>query len=113
MNSESLEFLQTVFARTTVGALALTALPVEQGSVLTCHVPLSLNSLLTEAVTRLQAINAVGTVSAFVGLATRRLGLTRYQRGSKADLLALPALFADIDRPPAETCSFLARFKPA
>src|SRR5256885_2049618 len=112
MTSESMEFIQTVFARSTVGAVALTALPVGQGSTLTCHIPHALPGLLTEALARLERINAAGTVSAFVGMATRRLGLTRYQRGGRADLLELPVLFADIDRPPTETYPFLSRFKP-
>ncbi len=113
MNAESLEFIQTLFSHVSVGAVALTALPVGQGSALTCHVPLALPTLLTQAVSRLQQRNMGGTASALVGIATRRPGLSRYQRGGKADLLQLPALFADIDRPPADVYALLSQFRPS
>src|SRR5258708_28745111 len=94
MNTESLEFIQTLFAHASVGAVALTALPAREGSALTCHVPLTLTTLLAETVSRLRVRNTNGTASALVGIATRRPGLTRYQRGGKTDLLQLPALYA-------------------
>jgi hypothetical protein len=116
MTSESLEFLNMLFARTQAGSIALTALPVGQGNALTCHVSypglFQNDRLLQQALSRLHAINIQGKASAVVGIATRRTGLTRYQRGSKADLVMLPALFADIDQPPAETVTFLTRFNP-
>jgi len=36
---------------------------------------------------------------AYYGLATRRSGLTRWQRGGKRELIELPVLFVDIDQP--------------
>ena len=56
----------------------------------------------------LRAANALGW-GAFVGIAARREGLTRWQRGGRQDLLALPALFVDIDRPPLEALRDLRR----
>ncbi len=112
MTSESLEFIDTLFARTSVGAMALTALPIYRPGAITCHVPLMRSTLLHEAVARLQERNREGGASAFVGIATRRPGLSRYQRGGKADLVELPALFADIDRPPAAVYPLLARCRP-
>src|SRR5258708_24438643 len=113
MNSESLEFIQTLFARSSVGAVALTALPREQGGAFTCHVPLTQSTFLTEAVSRLQMRNMNGAVSALVGIATRRPGLSRYQRGTKADLLELPALYADIDQPPSDVSPLLSHLQPS
>lgn len=112
MSSDSVEFITTLFARASVGAMALTALPADGRGAITCHVPLTHTTLLAEAVSRLHGRNERGAVNAFLGIATRRTGLTRYQRGGKADLLELPALFADIDRPPAEVYPLLARFRP-
>jgi hypothetical protein len=42
--------------------------------------------------------NALGW-GVYVAVAWRRPGLGRYQRGGKADLIALPALFVDVDHP--------------
>jgi len=38
---------------------------------------------------------------AYYGLATRRSGLTRWQRGDMKTLIEIPALIADIDEPPS------------
>ena len=47
----------------------------------------------------IQGTNALGW-GAYVGVGYRRCSLPRYQRGGKGHLLALPAIFADIDHPP-------------
>jgi hypothetical protein len=112
MTCESLEFIQTLFQRASVGAIALTAMPISPGKNPTCHVPLGLNTLLTQALNRLSVINQAGIFGGFVGMATRRLGLAPFQRGGKADLLDLPALFADVDRPPHELYPMLTHVKP-
>ncbi|MBN2470986.1 MAG: hypothetical protein JXN59_09695 [Anaerolineae bacterium] len=65
---------------------------------------------LVEALEALLAANAKGW-GAFVAVATRQPGLTRWQRGGKADLVALPALYVDIDRPPMEAIRDLRRVK--
>lgn len=43
--------------------------------------------------------NALGW-GAYTGIAYRQRQLSRYQRGGKEDLLALPAIYADVDRSP-------------
>ena len=54
---------------------------------------------LHDALERLHAANAMGW-GAYYGLATRRSGLTRWQRGDMKALVEIPALIADIDEPP-------------
>lgn len=48
---------------------------------------------------RLMEANQQGW-GAYIGIGYRKRQLSRYQRGGKRDILALPALFADIDRSP-------------
>lgn len=50
---------------------------------------------------------------AFVAVGLRRRGLTRYRRGNERDLLALPAVFVDVDDPSAETLARLRKMRPA
>lgn len=50
---------------------------------------------------------------AFVGMAWRRHNLGRWRRGGDADLLALPVLFADVDRPPPEAMPKILAYQPA
>lgn len=54
---------------------------------------------LTPALTHLLANQAEG-YGVFFGVATRRGNLGQYTRGGRADLMLLPAIFADVDRPP-------------
>jgi len=54
---------------------------------------------LQDALERLHAANAMGW-GAYFELATRRSGLTRWQRGDMKALVEIPALIADIDEPP-------------
>ncbi|MEM9955267.1 MAG: hypothetical protein AAF846_26910 [Chloroflexota bacterium] len=44
---------------------------------------------------------------AYVGIGYRKQDLGRYQRGGKEDILAIPALFADIERQPSVVASTL------
>ena len=44
---------------------------------------------------------------AYVGIGYRKRQLGRYQRGGKEDILAIPALFADIERHPTQVASIL------
>ena len=50
---------------------------------------------------------------AYVAVATRKTNLGRWRRGGQDDLLALPALFVDIDRPPDVVLRELRDFHPA
>jgi hypothetical protein len=54
----------------------------------------------------MQDSNAMGW-GAYVGIGYRKRALPRYQRGGKADILALPAIFADVDREPAQVIPML------
>src|SRR5690606_8190551 len=49
---------------------------------------------------------------AFVAIGLRRRGLSRWQRGRAEDVIALPALFVDIDDPSADTLTRLHQFNP-
>ena len=49
---------------------------------------------------------------AFVAIGLRRHGLTRYRRGSERDLLALPAVFVDVDDPSLEALARLRDMRP-
>jgi hypothetical protein len=58
------------------------------------------SAALHDALERLHAANVMGW-GAYYGLATRRPGLTRWQRGDMNALVEIPAIIADIDEPPA------------
>jgi hypothetical protein len=60
------------------------------------HIPLNQADDLHEALQRLQAANKLGW-GAYFAVGLRRQGLGRWQRGGKNDILALPALFVDLD----------------
>lgn len=50
---------------------------------------------------------------AFVAIGLRRRGLTRYRRGGERDLLALPAVFVDLDDITSESLTRLRNLRPA
>jgi hypothetical protein len=62
------------------------------------HVPLGNQRALELAMDRLLSANGRGW-GAFVGIAPRARDLGRWARGTRADLVALPALFIDVDQP--------------
>lgn len=49
---------------------------------------------------------------AFVAIGLRRRGLTRYQRGAEQDVLALPAVFVDLDDPTTNALTRLRGLRP-
>jgi hypothetical protein len=67
--------------------------------------------LLVDALVKLLAANRLGW-GAFVAVGLRRRGLTRYRRGSERDLLALPAVFVDVDDPSPEALGRLRTMHP-
>lgn len=80
--------------------LTLTAIhPTENKPVPSRHIRLGDTAALHDALERLHAANAMGW-GAYYGLATRRSGLTRWQRGDMKTLVEVPALIADIDESP-------------
>ena len=62
------------------------------------HIPLDNPAALHDALAKLDGANALNW-GAYFAVGLRRPGLTRWQRGSTADVVALPALFVDVDDP--------------
>ncbi|MEL6215503.1 MAG: hypothetical protein AAFQ99_07495, partial [Pseudomonadota bacterium] len=92
--------------------LTLTAIhPDRQHRTPSRHVPLNRPDLLDEALARLLATNRLGW-GAFVAVGLRRHGLTRYQRGTERDLVALPAVFVDLDDPASDALIRLRNLRP-
>lgn len=76
------------------------------------HVPLHDTYRLLDALHRLHLANQLGW-GAFLAVALRRPGLTRYRRGGERDLLVLPALFVDLDDPSSQALTRLQTLRPA
>ena len=76
------------------------------------HVPLNNPAALHEALAKLDGANALGW-GAYFAVGLRRPGLTRWQRGRTADVVALPALFVDVDNPSSDTLERLQSASPA
>ncbi|MCD4687121.1 MAG: RepB family DNA primase, partial [Anaerolineae bacterium] len=66
---------------------------------------------LTDGLERLIGTNRQGW-GAYVAIATRKANLGRWRRGGQDDLLALPALFVDVDDPSTETLTRLQMTSP-
>lgn len=75
------------------------------------HIPLNQPDPLQDALQRLLDANRLGW-GAFVAIGLRRHGLTRYRRGSERDMLALPAVFVDLDDPSSEALARLKYIQP-
>ncbi len=113
MNPDILAFLEALFAPCEQGFLTFTAIhPDGQHPTPSRHVPISDPACLTHTLERLIEANRAGW-GAYVGIATRKTDLGRWRRGRKEDLLALPALFVDIDRPPELVLREIQDFQPA
>ena len=102
MNDDTWRFLTALYARcTSPSCITLTAIhPTENRPVPSRHIPLGDAAALHDALERLHAANEMGW-GAYYGLATRRRGLTRWQRGDMNALVEVPAIIADIDEPPS------------
>ncbi|HVO44592.1 MAG TPA: DNA-primase RepB domain-containing protein [Aggregatilineales bacterium] len=103
MHVETERFLQALFDNCQPHAegtcLTLTAIhPDGVHPTPSCHVPLGNRAALERALDRLLVANRHGW-GGYVGIAARRGGLGRWTRGGKEDLVALPALFVDMDDP--------------
>lgn len=68
--------------------------------------------MLHDALQKLLAANQLGW-GAFVAVGLRRRGLTRYRRGGERDLLALPAVFVDLDDATSDALARLRDLRPA
>ncbi len=103
MHAETEMFLRDLFDRCAgldlSACLTLTAIhPDGDRPTPSRHVPLGNLGALDRAVRRLAEANTRGW-GAYFGVALRKTGLGRWARGGKGDLVALPALFADLDDP--------------
>lgn len=113
MNAETLDFLKALFASCEQGFLTFTAIhPDGRHPTPSRHVLINDHARLTRTLDRLNAANEQGW-GAYVAVATRKTDLGRWRRGGLDDLLALPALFADIDRSPEIVLHELRNFRPA
>ena len=109
--AETRAFLIALLARADscrhTACLTLTAIhPGGQQRTPSRHIPLDRPDLLDDALERLLAASRLGW-GAFVAVGLRRSGLTRWQRGGAADVVALPALYVDVDDPSAEALARL------
>ena len=103
MSPDTLAFLDVLLARCgsyrDSACLTLTAMhPDGQHPTPSRHIPLDAPLVLQDALNRLDEANRQGW-GAFFGVGLRKMGLTRWRRGGEADVIALPALFADVDDP--------------
>lgn len=101
MHSDTTAFLDALLSRCNdlprSACLTLTAIhPYSSHASPSRHVPLKNLSTLPDTLAPLEAANQQGWGAYFaVGLRTHNLG--RWRRGGTRDVLALPALFADVD----------------
>ncbi len=109
-------FFDALFAHCTDYAdacLTLTAIhPDGKHSTPSRHILLHDTAALREALTDLDRANALDW-GAYFAFGLRRPGLTRWQRGGAADVVALPALFVDVDDPSVEALTRLQFAAPA
>lgn len=114
--SERWAFFDALLACCTVyhqSTLTLTAIhPDSKHPTPSCHIRLDEPMSLHNALSRLDKANALGW-GAYFAVGLRRPGLTRWQRGGTADVVALPALFVDVDDASAKTLERLRCTEPA
>ncbi|MBN8595839.1 MAG: hypothetical protein J0M33_29060 [Anaerolineae bacterium] len=116
MPADTLAFLECLFSRCLMlvdAAITLTAIHPDGGHPTPSrHIPVGQPETMHKALDALEAANAQGW-GAYVAVGLRRLGLTRWQRGGLSDVVALPALFCDIDDPSDVMSQRLHGFSPA
>lgn len=116
MFPDTLVFLDALLARCAsyqdTACLTLTAMhPDGHHATPSRHISWHNHSALQDALDRLEAANDLGW-GAFFAVGLRKTGLTRYQRGGAADVVALPALYADVDDPSPDTLKHLQGMTP-
>jgi len=112
MDADTWTFLEALFAPCEQGCLTFSAIhPDGRHPTPSRHVPVCDRRGQARTVDRLTAANEQGW-GAYVAVATRRANLGRWRRGGQADLLALPALFVDVDSPTSDTLERLRRTSP-
>ena len=92
--------------------LTLTAIhPTQKKRVPSHHIAIGDEVALARSLQQLHTANQMGW-GAYFGVGYRKGNLGRWRRGGKADVLALPALFVDLDYPVAEALERLADMLP-
>jgi RepB DNA-primase from phage plasmid len=101
MHPNTSTFISSLFERckTGEGFVTLTAIhPEGMHPTPSRHIHIHDDKALERAVKRLCAANERGW-GAYIGIAPRQKDLGRWSRGGRGDLVALPALYVDIDYP--------------
>jgi hypothetical protein len=80
--------------------------PTQRRRVPSRHIAVDDRRAIADALQRIRRTNRMGW-GAYVGIGYRSRPLTRYRRGGRSDILALPAIFADIERPPEQVWPLL------
>ncbi|HML20975.1 MAG TPA: DNA-primase RepB domain-containing protein [Aggregatilinea sp.] len=112
MTTDTLDFLKALFTPCEQGFLTLTAIhPDGRHPTPSRHVRVNDPVCLARTLERLSAANEQGW-GAYVAVATRKTNLGRWRRGGEDDLLALPALFVDVDDPALDTLERLQQASP-
>ncbi|GIK27948.1 MAG: hypothetical protein BroJett007_10860 [Chloroflexota bacterium] len=76
------------------------------------HIPINNTPALHDALERLDTANCQDW-GAYFAVGLRHPGLNRWQRGGTADVVALPALFVDVDNPSSDALEHLQTASPA
>lgn len=109
--SEAREFLKLLFRKVQgEQCLTLTAIHPDRDRASPSRHILVGNAASDNALERLLVTNSDHGYGAYFGVAARRAGLSRWQRGGVSEVVSLPALFVDIDREPREALADLKRF---
>ncbi len=109
MHPDTLPFLHALYA-SVQGFIALTAIhPDGKRLAPSRHLLLTDTAALENALDCLHEANARGW-GAYVSIATRKRDLGHWRRGTRDHLLALPALFVDIDENPEAALARLRNF---
>jgi hypothetical protein len=101
MHPDTLAFLQMLYGRCahfdTSARLTFSAIhPTEKRPTPSRHTPLNERAVLRDTLQRLSLTNRMGW-GAYFAVGLRKPGLSRWKRGGAAEVVALPAFYADID----------------
>jgi hypothetical protein len=117
MHPDTPLFLDLLLARCdadrSAACLTLTAIhPDGQHPTPSRHIPLHDRDILLDTLNRLHQANSMGW-GAYFAVGLRKSGLARFRRGGQTDVIALPALYADVDSPTEADLGKLRAFQPA
>jgi hypothetical protein len=113
MHQDTSTFISSLYERCKPGEgfVTLTAIhPEGTHPTPSRHIPIHDGKALERAIKRLSTANERGW-GAYIGIAPRQKDLGRWSRGGRGDLVALPALYTDIDDPDDLLLFRLLRFE--